>query len=138
MAEFIIGLLWLNYFEVFTEDLFCARYYSLLYLRYKNEKDMKIVMVQLGICLLQDPKINEKWVLPILPGQGESQEAWRVLQDEKVQRVEEPGKGIPVMCKDQVGMEVHLGPTSSLTGIRGANPAPRKEQSGEGSSAEIK
>ena len=60
MAEFIIGLLWLNYFEVFTEDLFCARYYSLLYLRYKDEKDMKIVMVQLGICLLQDPKINEK------------------------------------------------------------------------------
>ena len=40
MAEFIIGLLWQNYFKIFTEALFCARYYSLLYLRYKNEKDI--------------------------------------------------------------------------------------------------
>lgn len=51
MAEFIIGLLWQNYFKIFTEALFCARYYSLLYLRYKNEKDMKLVMVQQGIRL---------------------------------------------------------------------------------------
>lgn len=60
MAEFIIGLLWQNHFKIFTEALFCARYYSLLYLRYKNEKDMKLVMVQQGIRLLWDPKINEK------------------------------------------------------------------------------
>ena len=55
-----LGLLWLNYFEMFTEDLFCARYYSLLDLRHKNEKATKIVMVQQGIRLLWDPKINEK------------------------------------------------------------------------------
>ena len=67
-----LGLLWLNYFEMFTEDLFCARYYSLLDLRHKNEKVTKIVMVQQGIHLLWDPKINEKWVFPILPGGGES------------------------------------------------------------------